>query len=434
MFHLFRSDESAHIPGYKEQTRNLPVCSYDPEFVYIPCVDNHGNPLINALPISSSVKKGTLLGLRAPDDFPIYSSVSGKIEGRQKRVRSSGRIRDCFVIRNDHKGEWDTLTPLKPANEVSREEIINAIKKSGVIGFGGAGFPTYRKFNSGKECDVLILNAIECEPFLTTDYVYGAKECEYAFLAIPYLLKASGAKKVVFCTKKDKPALIDACGKWKAKYPSLPVELVLAKDAYPRGYERNLVTLVTGKEYAHIPIEAQAIVDNIFTFISLGRYFTEGKSADLRCITVSGEVSKPRNILTPYGVYALDLLQRAGYKNDSSLKILNGGPRNGNVLDDEKFVLLQQADGITVRKKSSYRAEPCWHCGNCAEACPRDLQPVQIQMAYKANDLQRRIELNADRCVGCGLCSYSCPSRIEVSQHVRAAKALVIKARKEAKK
>ena len=424
MFHLFRSEESAPIPGKKEQTQDLPITSFDPEFVYIPCVDGRGNPLNKALEVSSPVKKGTLLGLRAPDDFPIYSSVSGKIEGKQERRTSSGRTRQCFVIHNDHKGEWDSLSPRKTADKTSINEIIDAIKKSGVIGFGGAGFPTYRKFNSGKPCDVLIINAVECEPYLTTDYVYGAEKCEYAFLAIPYLLKVSGAKKVAFCTKTDKPALIDACKKWRAKYSSLPVELVLAKDAYPRGYERNLVTLVTGKEYEHIPIEAGCIVDNIYTYIALGRYFTQGKSADRRCVTVSGEVAKPRNIVAPYGVLAEDFLSLAGFKDEDDLKIVNGGPRNGNVL----------ADGRYVRKKSSFRPEPCWHCGNCCEACPMDLQPVQIQMAYKAKDIQRRIELNADRCCGCGLCSYSCPSRIEVSQNVMAAKALVIQAKKEAKK
>lgn len=434
MFHLFRSGESTPIPGHKEQTQDLPITSFDPEFVYIPCVDSRGNPLINALEVSAAVKKGTLLGLRAPDDFLIYSSVSGTIEAKQERMTSAGRTRQCFVIHNDHKGEWDSLSPRKTADKTSVDEIVDAIKKSGVIGFGGAGFPTYRKFNSGKPCDALILNAVECEPYLTTDYVYGAEQCEYAFLAIPYLLKASGAKRVFFCTKKDKPALIDACEKWRKKYSSLPVELVLTKDAYPRGYERNLVTLVTGKEYEHIPIEAGCIVDNIYTFIALGRYFTQGKSADRRCVTVSGEVGKPMNILAPYGVLAEDVLSLAGFKAEDDLKIVNGGPRNGNVLSDGHYVLLQQADGITIRKKSSFRQEPCWHCGNCCEACPMDLQPVQIQMAYKAKDIQRRIELNADRCCGCGLCSYSCPSRIEVSQNVMAAKALVIQAKKEAKK
>ena len=140
------------------------------------------------------------------------------------------------------------------------------------------------------------------------------------------------------------------------------------------------------------------------------------------------------NILAPYGVLAEDFLSLAGFKAEDDLKIVNGGPRNGNVLSDGHYVLLQQADGITIRKKSSFRQEPCWHCGNCCEACPMDLQPVQIQMAYQAKDIQRRIELKADRCCGCGLCSYACPSRIEVRQNVMAAKALVIQAKKEAKK
>lgn len=434
MFHLFRSDESTHIPGHKEQTQDKEIISYDPDFVYIPCEDRRGNPLSGLLPIGTEVKKGTLLGKLRPDCFPIYSSVSGKITGRQKRRTSAGIVLNCFVIENDHKNEWTELKTLSSAENCSGKTIVDAIKESGVVGFSGTGFPAFQKFNFGKPVNYLIVNAIECEPFLTTDYVYCAKNREYLFLGLPYLLKASGAKKVAFCTKKNMPSLIEKCQEMREKYSSLPVELVLTKDAYPRGYERNLVTLITGKEYGDLPIEAGCIVDNIYTLISLGRYFTEGKVADRRCITISGEVANPVNILSPYGVYAKELLALAKFTPNDSLKILNGGPRTGNELADDRFILLHQADGITVLKKNNLRAEPCRHCGNCCEACPRDLQPVQIQMAYLANDLHRRIGLEADRCCECGLCSYQCPSRIEVSQNVRKAKTLVIQAKKEEKR
>jgi len=425
-FHLFQSGESIHIPGLKEQTVSKPAVAFSPDRVYIPAVDR-GRPLDHALKAGDAVLKGTILGTKGPDQFPVYSSVSGKILSVEPVLTALGFNQDCFVIENDHKDAWvETKAALKPVEEASKEEILTAMKESGVVGFGGAGFPTYRKFNSGKPVDVLIVNAIECEPYLTTDYVYGASQLEWAFKAFPYLLKVTGAKKVVYCTKKDKPALIEAFNTLKAKYPDLPLELKLAKDAYPMGYERNLVTLVTKREYQNIPIEAGAIVDNIYTFISLGRYFVEGKVPTERCITVAGEVKEPKNVLTPYGVMAKDLIAFCGGETVEEGRYVNGGPLNGNALESSAYVTLLPTNGVLVLKAKSYRAEPCWHCGACAENCPMDLQPVQIQMALKRGDLKRMIELDADRCCSCHLCSYVCPSRIEVTTNVLSAKQQVI--------
>lgn len=430
-FHLFRSDECTHIPGRKEQTVDKAVEIFNPRYVYVPAVDSRGGLLNSLAEEGKVVKKGTLLGLRAPDDFPIYSPVSGTITARKKMMTAYGKEMECLEIENDLEDQWVELVPPKLE---TNDDIINAIKASGVIGFGGAGFPTYRKYNSGKPVDYLIVNAIECEPYLTTDYIFSSadEEVEYLFKSLPYLLKVSGAKEVAFCTKDDKPLLIEACKKFQAKYPELPVKLYLSKDRYPMGYERNLVTLVTNKEYGMIPIEAGCIVDNIYTFICLGKYFTEGKIADLRCITVAGDVKDPKNVLTPYGVLSDDLIEFCGGATIDEYKVINGGPLNGNSID-VNFATLLQTNGLLVLKPNKFAEEPCWHCGACCENCPMDLQPVQIQMAYKRNDLQRMKELNADRCCGCGLCSYMCPSRIEVSQNVMKAKALVLQALREGK-
>lgn len=433
-FHLFKSDEKDHINGYKEQTVNKEYERYIPEMVYIPQVDNKDNPLIDSKSVNDKVKIGTLLGKKAPDEFPVYSSVSGKIVDIKDIMLATGRIQKCFVIQNDKLNDVEKHEPLKDLSETSNEDIINAIKQSGTVGFGGAGFPTYRKYNSLKPVDYLIVNAIECEPYLTTDYIYGSKLCDYLFKGLPYLLKLTGAKEVAFCTKKDKPALIQACQEGINKYPNLPIKLYLTPDKYPMGYERNLVTLVAKKEYQNIPIEVGCIVDNIYTFISIGRYFTEGVITTNRCITVSGLINEPKNIETPYGVSAKELIDFAGgISTDKDIRILNGGPMNGNTLTTLDFATLLQSNGITILPDLKQRAEPCWHCGNCCDSCPMDLQPVQIQMALKNNDVKRMIELHADRCCGCGMCSYICPSKIDVKSNVQKAKFIVINALKENK-
>lgn len=433
-FHLFKSYESTHIDGKKEQTLYKDYEIYNPQKVYIPSVDNKDNELLETKKVGDVVKKGELLGKKSPDNFPLYSSISGKITEIKDTLLASGRVQKCFVIENDNSLDEASYSILPPVEDCSNEEIIDAIKNSGTIGFGGAGFPTYRKFNSGKHVDYLIVNAIECEPYLTTDYIYGAKLVDYLFKALPYLLKLTGAKEVAFCTKEDKPALINACLDGINKYKDLPVKLYKAKDKYPMGYERNLVTLVCKKEYQNIPIEAGCIVDNIYTYISMGRYFTEGKVTTDRCITVSGLVNDPKNVLTPYGVLASELIKFAGdISSSSDIKVINGGPMNGNTLPNLEFATLLQTNGITVLMDKKERAEPCWHCGKCVESCPMDLQPVQIQLALKSNDVKRMIKLNADRCCNCALCSYVCPSKIDVKSNVQKAKFIVMDALKGGK-
>ena len=148
---------------------------------------------------------------------------------------------------------------------------------------------------------------------------------------------------------------------------------------------------------------------------------------------MAGEIPHPRNVLTPYGALASDLIGELPQDEENKLKYINGGPMNGNAIDTPSYATLLQTNGVIVMKKENRRAEPCWHCGNCCDSCPMDLQPVQIQMALKKNDLKRMKELHAERCCGCGLCSYICPSRIEVSQNVMKAKAIVLQALKEGK-
>jgi electron transport complex protein RnfC len=431
-FHLFRSDESLHLDGRKEQTIQKPYSVFEPNAVYVPA-ENRGLPLRGLLPAGTPVRRGTLLGVKDPDDFPVYSPVSGTIVGHEKVFLPTGVETNCLKIENDKKGTWEIQNPLKESKDCSEKEILDALKKSGQVGFGGAGFPTYRKYQTVRPVDTLIINAVECEPYLTADYLYGCAEIEQVFIALPYLLKAAEAKKAYFAVKKDRPLLISAFEEEKKKHPEIPVELSLLPDAYPMGYERTLVREIVHKEYDALPIEAGVIVNNIATFIGLGMYFREGKPAVLKAITVAGEVKDPKTVLTPYGVLASELIGFCGGATVKDYKIVNGGPMCGDAMPKDYATLLQ-TNGVLVLSPNALRAEPCWHCGKCCDQCPMDLQPVQIQMALKRNDLERMIELEADKCCGCGLCSYVCPSHIEVTQNVLKAKALVIAAKKEASK
>lgn len=423
--HFLKTALSLPIPEHKEATMNHPYEAFEPDFVYIPAVDNHNQPLKGLLPIGTKVYKGTLLGTGI-DDFPVYSSVSGEIVGHKFMMMADGKVRECLAIANDKEGYWVLKNALPPVDRCDKDEILAAIKDSGAVGFGGAGFPTYRKFNSGKKVDAIIINAIECEPYLTTDYNYGRVHMADIFLAVPYLLKLTGAKKIYFAVKTGRDGLIQAA-RDEAKKPEnrkYPFVIKVLPDRYPMGYERTLVREILHKEYKALPIEVAAIVDNIYTIMALGRRFVLGQVVADRCITVSGLVESPKDVLVPYGILASDLINACGGPKEDHFKIVSGGPMCGSAHESD-FVTQLQNNGILLLKAMKLRPEPCWHCGKCIDNCPMGLQPVQIQMALKANNIERMRKLDANLCIACGLCSFVCPSKIDVSVNVQKAKAIL---------
>lgn len=425
--HFLKTALSLPIPEHKEATEGYPYEEFQPDFVYIPAVDNRGNPLKGLLPVGSHVFKGTLLGTGV-DDFPTYSSVSGQIIAHKYMMMADGKVRECLEIANDKLSQWFRRPALPDASRCSKEEILAAIKESGAVGFGGAGFPTYRKYNSGKPVRAIIINAIECEPYLTTDYNYGRMNMGDVFLAIPYLLRLTDAEKIYIAVKKGRDELIEAVRK-EMDLPAnrnYPVSLKILPDRYPMGYERSLVRSILHKEYQALPIEVGAIVNNLYTVMALGRRFVFGEVVADRCITVSGEVAQPKDVLAPAGTLASDLINFAGGPKITRFKLISGGPMCGAAHDSD-YVLPLQANGVLLFRPTKVEAEPCWHCGKCIDNCPMGLQPVQIQMALKANNIDRLLKLNAAVCINCGLCSFVCPSKIDVSNNVQKAKALLLK-------
>lgn len=425
--HFLKTALSLPIPEHKEATEGYPYEEFQPDFVYLPAVDNRNNPLKGLLPIGTEVLKGTLLGTGV-DGFPTYSSVSGRIVARKHMMMADGKVRECYEIANDKLSRWQLRPALPEAGKCSKEEILSAIKESGAVGFGGAGFPTYRKYSSNKPVEAIIVNAIECEPYLTTDYNYGRRNMGEVFMAIPYLLRLTGAKKVYVAVKKDRDELIEAVRTEMAlpANKALPVSLKILPDRYPMGYERSLVRAILHKEYQALPIEVGCIVNNLYTVMALARRFVFGEVVADRCVTVSGEVSEPKDVVVPAGTLASDLINCAGGPKISHFKLVSGGPMCGSAHDSD-YVLQAQCNGVLLFAPASVEPEPCWHCGKCIDNCPMGLQPVQIQMALKANNVDRLLKLNAAVCINCGLCSFVCPSKIDVSDNVQKAKALLMK-------
>lgn len=424
----FNKIKTLYINGRKNLTSNNEVIDFlNPKYIYIPLKGN-----VNFLPtvkVGDVVLKGQVVANRN-DRFPhpIHSSVSGKVTGIKKMWHSSGKMVEFLEIENDYletscyiENKYDSL---------SKEEIIEIIKNAGIVGMGGAGFPTYAKYSSNKQVDVIIINGAECEPYITSDYALLKNDTSTILRGIKYLMKASNASKAVIAIKKNKKELIsilsDAINEFEG------ISLFLLKDVYPAGWEKYIVTKVTKKNYDGLPINVGAIVNNVHTAYSVAKAVEEGEPLIERIVTLSGEgLKKPSNIRVKVGTSIEEVIEfLGGYAEEfTEGYMIAGGPMTGKSIMLENLVITPELGSVLIiPKKQKQKELSCLGCGNCSTNCPVLLTPTEIKLAFEHNDIELLKKLNVNNCIQCGLCSYVCPSRIEMTEYVGKAKVAVAKA------
>lgn len=422
-FHFLATDGMTKIDGHKYPHCDTPIIKYDPDKVYIQAVDNKGLPLSEMVKVNDTVCVGTVLGIRNDFNLPVYSSVSGKVVAIEKKTSTTvGRLVDHFVIENDKKY---TKVNLPKLTSRTKEAVVDLLKKGSIVGLGGAGFPTFIKYNvkPGTVIDTILVNAVECEPYLTTDYVEGARSVNDMFYALPILMEIVEAKQAIIACKENKKHLIDAIKNAINEHKEVNAKLVLVKDRYPMGFERTLIREVLKREYEVLPSECHVIENNIQTLEAAGRLFRDGEVITRRVITIAGEaVATPNNYDVPVGTMLNDIVVNNGGYSCEEVKVINGGPMCGKAVLTTEIPVLLQTGGFTILHRYDIKAEPCWKCGACVDHCPMGLQPVQIQMAINRGDVERCHDLQVEKCVECGLCSFVCPSHIDVSANVSKAK------------
>ena len=425
MFHFLTSNGCKHIPSHKEQTEHAEVKVLKPQKVYISAVDNKAMPLDNAVEVGTSVKVGTLLGIRKDFNLPVYSSVSGKVVGIVKKTSSLlNRPVNHFEIENDMKDEVELRPTLKEGQ--TKDEVVELIREGGIVGLGGAGFPTYIKYKAS-DIDTLLVNAVECEPYITTDFVQGTKgDVEFFFKTFSNLLAIFGIQKAVVACKKEREELISSLTSKAQAHNDPRIEVKGVKSVYPAGWERLLIKLALKREYNKLPSEAHVIVDNYQTIEAIGQVLFNGKVIANKQITVSGLVNEPANVIAPVGSLVKDIIATCGGYSKEVVTLVNGGPMCGEHLKLDDVPCLLQTNAYTVLEKKQKVANACLRCGNCSAYCPQNLQPCEINFAAKRNDYDRCYKLGALDCINCGLCSYVCPSQIEVTEGVKKAKLLTM--------
>ena len=403
-----------------------------PDLVVIPMSQHIGAPC------KPLVKKGDLVtvGQKIGDNeglcVPVHASVSGKVKAVEVRPHTNGTNVMSVVIENDRK---NTLCPdCKPrtqeeVNALSTEDLINIIREGGIVGMGGATFPTHVKLSGGiGKVDTVIVNAGECEPYITADDRLCREMPEELISGLKIIMRIFGLKEGHIGIEDNKPEAVKSLQSHLSGDDGIVVDVLPAK--YPQGAEKQLIYAVTGREVPSggLPAAVGCAVFNAATVKAIHDVVYEGMPLVKRIVTVSGDISMDaKNLLVPIGTSFLDLMDCVGF-GESPYKVLSGGPMMGAAQYDLTVTVIKGVNAITMLGKANkYAVEDsrCLRCGKCIDACPMKLMPVLMYKAMQDNDLEGLKATNLMDCIECGCCAYTCPASVPLVLGFRAAKQIV---------
>ncbi len=427
----------AHLPHLKNTAEIETIALPSPKEVFIPLSQHIGAPCEPIVQKGDKVYVGTIIAeSSAFVSAPIHSSVSGTVIGIVERPLNDGLLSKCIAVESD--GEMTPDPNLKPYEINSAEDIAAAAKACGLVGLGGAGFPTHIKLSPSKDTslDTLIINAAECEPYITSDY----RECMENFDDIiegVYLVKqALGLKKVIIGVESNKPKAIEKLMLIAADHRDFDdtVKLMCLPATYPQGAEKVIVYSATGRKIPSgaLPSDVGCIVMNVTSIGTLYRFIKTGMPLVSKRITVDGTaIANGKNILVPIGTPISDILDFVAPVCEDADRILMGGPMMGNPVVCDTAVIEKRTNAILVmRPEKPAEATACIRCGRCANICPMNLYPAMVDTAHRTGNSQKYLSLNINACIECGSCSYACPAKRPLTQIMRVAKAEVRRMKK----
>ena len=430
---LVRSACGAHVP-HNKNTENLETVKMPvPAVVRIPMSMHIGAPAKMVVKKGDAVKVGTVLGEAGGFiSAPVHSSVSGKVVGTEEILLPNGNKTQAVVIETD--GEQTVCECVKAPEVTDHASFVAAVKASGLVGLGGAGFPSGVKLDPQNlsEVNTLCINAAECEPFITADFremmECGEDVIEGAQLVKKYL----DLSKVIIGIEKNKPAAI---AKMKELCKGLEGFTVCElPSVYPQGAEKTLIESATGLEVPQgaLPSAVGCIVMNVASVGFVARYMKTGMPLVTKRLTVDGDaVAEPKNVEVVIGTSTKDVIEFCGGYKAEAGKIISGGPMMGAALLSDEMPVMKQNNAILVFGKETAalpKASACIRCGRCVEACPMGLSPVEIALALNSKDADEVKALYVDLCMACGSCSFVCPAKRPVAQTMAEAKDFVRKA------
>lgn len=404
-----------------------------PEAVCISMSQHIGAPCKPLVAKGDSVKVGQVIG--DTDAFvsaPIHSSVSGTVKEITTMRSVAGGQDQMIVIETDGKQEvWEGVKP-PVINDMN--DFIAAVKASGLVGLGGASFPTHIKLNPKNldEVDTLIVNAAECEPFITSDHRLMLENAPYIIDGILAVMKYLTISKAYIGVEENKPDAISRLNeviKEKGHADDIKVEVLRAR--YPQGAERVMVYEITGKtlKAGELPAQLGIVLSNVTTIAFIGQYLKTGRPLTTKRITVDGNaVADPKNIIVPIGARIADVVAACGGYKAEPKKIIMGGPMMGRAVYSDAFPIVKNNNAILVFDGPQTlipEETGCIKCGICTRACPFNLLPVSMVAAYERKDVDKLNQLQVMQCMECGSCSYACPAKRPLSFTHKMAKAFL---------
>lgn len=412
------------LPGFKELSKKVKLNTFlDPKKIYIPLISSHDTDLDILVSEGDKVYKGQIVARRKSNfKTPLFSSVSGTVVGFKEVIHQTGEKVNSIVIENDFKEKIDKDQAIrKNIRKMSKQEFLDTLMSCGVVGMGGAGFPTYVKYDTEEKISTLIVNAVECEPYITADYRMIMEKSEEILETIDAILGINNISEAIIGVKETNSELIKELNKYIGSY--LKIKIYEVPNKYPMGWERTLIKEIKKVEYDKLTLEKGIIVNNISTIYSIGEAIRYNKPLIERIVTFTGEgLKKPQNVLVKVGTSIKDILEFiGGVKKDTVL--IAGGPMMGSETSEDLIITPDLNCVLVLNKRPMQPLKRCLRCGKCADVCPANLCPVLIKDSI--NNIGKLKELHAEKCVECALCSYVCPSKIEVREYVGKAKKLL---------
>lgn len=435
------------LKGHKKRSTQSPIRRTPiAKHLILPLQQHIGAAAVPIVEVGEKVLKGQQIA-RAEGHVSVclHAPSSGIIKAidEQPIPHPSGLSATCITIETDGEDQWLNRKPVKNFKDMSAHEIRQIIRDAGIVGLGGAGFPSFIKLNPGvhHDVDTLLLNGAECEPYISCDDMLMRERAEGILDGVEIIQHALRARNVVLAIEDNKPEGISAMELALAARPHLQnTRIVVIPTRYPTGGEKQIIQVVTGKEVPSngLPIDIGIVCHNMGTAYAVGRAINHGEPLISRIVTVTGtDVTHAGNFETLFGTPISELLEFAETKRQPDEPFILGGPMMGFNLSGDNLPVTKTANCILVGVDEAAPASeplPCIRCGDCATACPASLLPQQLYWHSRAKDFEQTRDYNLFDCIECGCCDYVCPSKIPLVSYFRFAKTEIMNQQREQQK
>ncbi len=420
-----------HPDTNKELTSRKKTVAMDaPDILVFPLSQHIGAPCESLVKAGDTVTVGQKIAdSSAFVSSPIHSSVSGVVKAVEKRPHAT--MSECMAIVIENDKNYTVSEDIKPIDYtvMSQKEIIDEIRNGGIVGMGGATFPTHVKLSipEGKTADTFLVNAAECEPYLTSDHRLMLEKPEDIIEGIKIVMKATGIKKSIIAMEDNKQDAFEVLDKLCKNEDG--IEVVKVKTKYPQGSEKQLIDAVLKRQVksATLPIDSGVIVQNVASVAEICNHFKTGMPLIERIVTVSGRgIENPMNVVVKLGTSYHDVCEFAGGMKENVSKVISGGPMMGFSQYTLQVPVTKGTSGIlffTEAEDKEYSEQACIKCGKCVSHCPMNLMPFMITEMARIGEMNEAVRYGLKDCMECGSCSFICPQRRHLVQHIRVAKA-----------